>query len=396
MPLRARKRRQCRGSREAAAGASLGGELAAARGLLDSDLVGGDNLGAMKISRFRYNFRYSFNPRKPRLQWRIARAYLDLFSGRRHPLRYVDVNVGLACNLRCEHCFAENFHHRAAKELSNEEWASVISQAKDLGAIALGFTGGEPLAYSRLYDLIRLARPEEMLIIVCTNGTLLTPKKARELRHVGVDIVQMSVDSGDAEEHDRFRGREGAFEKTREAFRIAREAGLKVAAVPTVSHQNLHTEGFRRLIDWAEQEDILVNLSMAAPVGEWADNRDCLLTPEDLAELNRLVSTKAHVRRDFETNYWKQGCGAAIEKLYVTPFGDVIPCPYMHISFGNVREAPLAAIRQKMCSNSYLKGFHPRCLTAEDEEFIDKHLPRQYLKGGALPRSEEIFGEGKP
>jgi len=39
----------------------------------------------MKLSRFVCNFRYSFNFRKPRLPWRIARAYFDLFSGRRHP-----------------------------------------------------------------------------------------------------------------------------------------------------------------------------------------------------------------------------------------------------------------------------------------------------------------------
>jgi MoaA/NifB/PqqE/SkfB family radical SAM enzyme len=103
----------------------------------------------MKLSRFVYNFRYSFNFRKPKLQWRIARAYLDLLSGRRHPLRYVDVNVGLACNLRCEHCFAENFKHKEAVELTNGEWRSVVEQAMDLGAIALGFTGGEGIAFGR-------------------------------------------------------------------------------------------------------------------------------------------------------------------------------------------------------------------------------------------------------
>ncbi len=86
-----------------------------------------------------------------------------------------------------------------------------------------------------------------------------------------------------------------------------------------------------------------------------------------------------------------QGCGAAIEKLYVTPFGDVIPCPYMHISFGNVREASLGAIREKMLANHYLKGFHAQCLTAEDEEFMDKHLPRQFLQGAPLPRAEDVF-----
>jgi MoaA/NifB/PqqE/SkfB family radical SAM enzyme len=348
----------------------------------------------MKPRRFVYNFRYAFSLSKPKLQWRIARAYLDLFSGRRHPLRYVDVNLGLSCNLSCEHCFAENFRQREAVELTNEQWRSVVEQAMALGAMALGFTGGEPLAYSRLFELIRLSHPDEMLIIVCTNGTLLSAEKARELKQAGVDIVQMSVDSGEAAEHDRFRGKPGAFARTQEAFRVARAAGLKVAVVPTVSHQNVQTEGFRSLLDWAEREDILVNLSMAAPVGEWAGNRECLLTKEDLAELERIVRSKAHVRRDFETNYWRQGCGAAVEKLYVTPFGDVIPCPYLHVSFGNVRETPLAVIRERMRANPWLEGFHPRCLTAEDEVFIERYLPRRFLQGSPLPRAEDVFGRG--
>ncbi|MBI5247495.1 MAG: radical SAM protein [Elusimicrobia bacterium] len=349
----------------------------------------------MKVSRFVYNFRYAVNWRKPRLAARIARAYLDLLTGRRQPLRYIDVNVGLACNLRCSHCFAENLKFKGGSELSDQEWESVMGQCADLGAIAIGFTGGEPLAYPRLFDLIRLADPGRMLIIVCTNGTLMTPEMARRLKAAGVDIVQMSVDSGEAAEHDRFRGMPGAFDKTMTAFRIAQDAGLKVAAVPTVSHYNIHTPGFHKIIEWARQENILVNLSMASPIGEWAENMDCMLTAADLAELNHIVASTPHVRRDFETNYWQLGCGAATEKLYFTPFGDVIPCPYMHISFGNVREEPVAAIRAKMLANDYLAGFHPRCLTAEDHEFVENCLPKQYLQNTALPKAEEVFAPKK-
>jgi MoaA/NifB/PqqE/SkfB family radical SAM enzyme len=349
----------------------------------------------MELSRFVYNFRYAVNWRKPRLAARIARAYADLAVGRRQPLRYIDVNVGLACNLRCSHCFAENLKIKGGTELSNDEWKLVIDQCADLGAIAIGFTGGEPLVYPRLFDLIRLADPGRILIVVCTNGTLMTPEIARRLKAAGVDIVQMSVDSGEAAEHDAFRGKAGAFAKTMTAFREAREAGLKVAAVPTVSHDNINTPGFRQIIEWARREDILVNLSMASPVGEWAGNTSCLLTEEDLAELQRLVTSTPHVRRDFETNYWTEGCGAATEKLYFSPFGDVIPCPYMHISFGNVRDTPVAAIRAKMLANPYLAGFHPRCLTAEDRGFIEEYLPTQSLKNAPLPTADAVFGPGR-
>jgi hypothetical protein len=97
------------------------------------------------------------------------------------------------------------------------------------------------------------------------------------------------------------------------------------------------------------------------------------------------------VRRDFETNYWTQGCGAATEKRYVSPFGDVLACSHMHIAFGNVRETRLADIRARMLEDPFLRDFHPRCLTAEDREFIDNHLPRELLQDRPLPRAEAVF-----
>ncbi|KAF0242087.1 MAG: radical SAM [Planctomycetota bacterium] len=188
----------------------------------------------------------------------------------------------------------------------------------------------------------------------------------------------------------------GAFAATQRSFDIAREAGLLVAAVPTVSHRNLRTEGFRALVEWARREDILVNLSMASPVGNWAGNEDCLLTPDDLAFLNDLVARTPHVRRDFETNFWQLGCGAATEKLYFTPFGDVVPCPYMHISFGNVRQTPVREIREKMLANRFLRGFAPACLVAEPGEFLDRYLPKELLQDRPLPTAEEVFRAARP
>ncbi|MBI3553380.1 MAG: radical SAM protein [Elusimicrobia bacterium] len=349
----------------------------------------------MKLSRFYFNYRYGVHWEKPRLILRLLGAYAKLLLLRRVPMRYADINMGLACNLSCEHCFSENFKVEEGQELSDEEWSSVFRQLREMGTVALGFTGGEPLAYRRLFDLIRLAQPERMLIIVCTNGTLLTPEIARRLKKAGVDVLQISLDSGLAEEHDAFRRKTGAFTKTLGAFAAAREAGLMATVVPTVSHQNVRSPGLRALIVWARDNGVLVNLSMAAPVGEWAGNSDCLLTPGDLDELDRLTREHPHVRRDFETNYWTQGCGAAIEKLYITPFGDVLPCPYMHITFGNVRRESIDGIRRRMLANRFLKGYHPRCLTAENDEFIKNYLPKQYLKGQSLPTAEQVFGRSE-
>lgn len=346
----------------------------------------------MKPARLYYSVKYSFIWRKPRLVLRLVTSLLGVVVRGKRPLRYIDVNVGLDCNLHCAHCFAENFRLKDGRPLSDEEWRDVISQCRDLGATAIGFTGGEPLAYPRLFDLIRHAEPDRMLIAVVTNGTLLTRDMARRLKDAGVDVVQMSLDSGIGEEHDQFRGLRGSFRETMQAFDNARRVGLRAAVVPTVSHNNIHSKGLQRLISWAKENRLLVNLSLAAPVGEWGGNTDCLLTEEDFRSLSELLMENGHVRRDFESNYWSKGCGAAIEKIYITCYGDVIPCPFMHISFGNVREHSIAEIRQKMLANQYLGRFHTKCLTAEDRGFMDRFLPKRVVRGQPLPTSEQVFG----
>lgn len=361
----------------------------------------------MKLTRFYYNFIYGFSSRKPKLLARIARSYLDILFGQRKPLRYLDLCVNLNCNLKCEHCFATAFKipnddvtssfNKIIKPLplSVNEWHEVVCQGMDLGAISVGFTGGEPLMYPHLKEAIHAVLPEKMLILVNTNGTLLTRSKAKDLYKSGVDIIQISLDSGIMEEHDRFRNQTGAFQRAIEGMNNALAAGLKVTIVPTISHLNIRSDGIKKLISYAMQKGVLLNLSMAAPAGKWNSNSTCLLSSDDSEYLNHLVSYYPHVRRDFETNYWFYGCGAAKEKLYITPYGDVIPCPYMHISFGNVRTSPLAAIRSRMLTVNELREYHTKCLVSEDRDFIEKRMSR-IAQSQVIPVPwENIFSDMK-
>ena len=92
------------------------------------------------------------------------------------------------------------------------DYARVARQAMALGAVNFSFQGGEPLMFKKLPHIIRACRPERNVISVTTNGTLLTEERVEELKRIGVDILTVSLDSGIAEEHDRFRAREGTWQ----------------------------------------------------------------------------------------------------------------------------------------------------------------------------------------
>ena len=60
--------------------------------------------------------------------------------------------------------------------------------------------------------------------------------------------------------------------------------------------------------------------------------------------------------------------------MYISPSGDVMPCPFIHISFGNLAEEPLMAIWNRILPGSPFNRIHDRCLAAENREFIQSCL----------------------
>ena len=85
---------------------------------------------------------------------------------------------------------------------------------------------------------------------------------------------------------------------------------------------------------------------LAVPAGRWQDNLDILITGEDMEYIRELTKKSPYIRTDFEANFVHWGCGAMKEILYLTPYGDVLPCPFMHISFGNALDEPIATIQK--------------------------------------------------
>jgi len=330
--------------------------------------------------KYLLNFRYAFRPKKPLLIFRLIITFLGIVLFGRKPLRYVDFAIGYACNLKCEHCFATALKDDSRRKITTEEHRAIIKQAMELGAVNFSFQGGEPSLYPELLDFIKNSCPDRNLISVTTNATLLDEQKIRILKKAGVDILTISLDSAVPEEHDRFRGVQGTFEKTMNTVRLALKNGVNVTLGAVASHQNIRGQGLIDLIELAHTLNVIVFLAHASPLGEWAGNEAIILTDDDRAYLYDLVKRYPLLRTDFEANYLHHGCGAVKEILYLTPYGDVLGCPFLHFSLGNVFEESLAQIRSRALRNKYFANYHQLCLAAEDREFMRVHAGFFYEK----------------
>ena len=84
------------------------------------------------------------------------------------------------------------------------------------------------------------------------------------------------------------------------------------------------------------------------------------------------------------------GC-TTVNRIYVTPIGDVLVCPYVHIKIGNIFEKPLKEIIDRGFSIKYFREHSDLCLAGEDKDFISKFMTKsgQSIFKPAIP--EEIF-----
>ncbi len=341
-----------------------------------------------QLQKLSINFRYAFRPHKPILLYRLAKTFITLIATKKVLLRYVDLAIDYGCNLKCEHCFATAFERMEEevkaqngklRKLNLDDYRSIAVQCMELGAVNFSFQGGEPTLFmDDLCNIISCFQPKKNVISVTTNATVLNEQKIKRLKKVGVDVLTISLDSGIPEEHDAFRKKKGNFRKAVEIVELALKNNINVTIGTTVTHNNLRSKGIREIVEKAIKWRVNLVFSLAVPIGNWDNNPDVLLTKEDREYLNKLTALSPYIKTDMEANYLAWGCGAVKEILYITPYGDVLPCPFIHISLGNSFEKPIKEIRRNGLKNPYYKSYYPKCLCAEDKPFIDRYLSKTF------------------
>jgi Fe-coproporphyrin III synthase len=151
-------------------------------------------------------------------------------------IRVVQVHPSLRCNLRCLHCYSES-SPQEARELSLALLKDAISDTRLEGYNVLGVSGGEPLLYSSLVELLAHARSLGMITSLTSNGMLLSQQRIAELRDV-VNLIAISLD-GIAESHNRMRGAPRAFEIMLRCLEPLRNAGIPFGFIFTLTLYNL-------------------------------------------------------------------------------------------------------------------------------------------------------------
>jgi radical SAM protein with 4Fe4S-binding SPASM domain len=278
-------------------------------------------------------------------------------------------NLTKRCNLRCEHCYLSAGERDAASvdELSLEDCFSVVDSIHRTNPAAMTvLTGGEPLLRRDLSRIAKYASDQGLMVVVGTNGTLLTDRKVTELQEAGVMGVSISVDSLVPAKHDSFRSLPGALEGALAGIEACRRNGMPFQIHATASRMNI--DEIPAIVEFAYRKKASVfNLFFMVCTGRGEEMTD--LSPERYERtLDWLLDVQGRYpgmfirsrcaphykriayQRDPEApmtraqGYEAGGCLAGTRYARITPEGDLTPCPFMPVSVGNVRDSDFSTL----------------------------------------------------
>ena len=106
------------------------------------------------------------------------------------------------CPLHCLFCSNPLDYTADGPELSTDEWLRVLREAREVGAVQLGFSGGEPLMRSDLEVLVAEARRLGFYSNLITSGIGLNETRIRALKDAGLDHIQLSFQDSTRELND--------------------------------------------------------------------------------------------------------------------------------------------------------------------------------------------------
>lgn len=268
------------------------------------------------------------------------------------------------CNLRCLHCYADS-GQECMNELTVEELDHIVDQIGSLNPKRLVISGGEPLmALKRLERVTRKAKEYGLFVGLTTNGILLSPDVAHWLKEIGIDSVQVSLDSDRPCEHEYIRGK-GTFEKAVAGLQASIKAGLRTTVMMVAFKHNWMRLSYlvEKCVTWGVD---LVAVDRFVRAGRGRTGENLQLGMEELAGLHQQLSlVKSSSVLPIETNdpIWNAlqlldlklkdfdwaktaplGCAACLDVCVIHANGLVYPCTFLPIVIGDIRKKKLAEI----------------------------------------------------
>lgn len=249
------------------------------------------------------------------------------------------------CNLRCIHCYSSS-GQRDKDELTLEEAIKVADKLKEANVAAVNFGGGECCLRDDFIDLCKYLNKLDIKISYTTNG--LTFGRIEPYLNLFHDIG-VSIDFGNPEKHDKFRGIKGTFDKAVSTLEKLVANSVDTEIVTCITKMNCSTEEMSKMYNLAKSIGVdYWRLNRFRSNGRGKENENKLaLTKEDLKNAYDFLASKINnnitvsdplFRAAYGGIYSVEGDPSGFTAFRIQANGEVTPSVFLTESGGNVKE----------------------------------------------------------
>jgi MoaA/NifB/PqqE/SkfB family radical SAM enzyme len=267
------------------------------------------------------------------------------------------------CSLNCSHCYEKhNLMNSDAETIEAGRWKDVIQQIQKKGVSIIILTGGEPLDdFDKLLMVTTFIDKDLSDIHLHTSGNGVTEEKVMHLKKAGIKAVAVGLDDYDEKRFDQLRNKKGAFNDALKALELFNNAGIFTYLNACITHK-LITEG--SLFDYYEFAKTLnigiIQLLEPRPFGGYNNSTiDDVFTSEDKTLVREFCqkAMRDKMYKNYPIIYYvaeiesknRMGCCmGGLSHFYIDCKGNVNPCVFLPITFGNIKTHEFETIYSRM------------------------------------------------
>ena len=318
----------------------------------------------------------------------------------------------LRCNMRCLHCGSAAGKARK-NELSLEECFRVADELLGLGCRNITFIGGEIFFYRGWEKVARRMSDGGATVNIITNAFRLGDEEIAQIKAANLSNVGISLD-GMEKNHDRIRGKKGAYQRVLSAFERLNQEGIPTAVVTSLLDFNV--------ADLEQMHDLLAahrveiwQIQIVNAMGNIAGGQEYLLNPARLGEITNFIRGKrragaVRVYAGDDIGYFDEneiylrsrpgtisvwnGCQAGLRVVGIDSAGNVKGCESIYSDKfieGNLREESLAEIWTKDGNFAYNRNFDVSMLTGACASCDKGSQSRGGCRGSSYFSSGSLF-----
>lgn len=290
--------------------------------------------------------------------------------------------IGLThdCQCKCEHCCAGLYSRDKDKELSSGEIKNVIDDINSLPSIftLLSFFGGEPLLRKDIFDLVKYTAKKGLFTEIETNGILLSLDSVIRLKKAGLHHIFIRMEDSNPILHDEISHLEGCFKNAINGIKHCVKDRLACSISTIATKEKVYNGQIKEIINLGKRLGVKsVRILYPTLAGNWLKANNQMLNKEEKDKVKELLSPDfVYLESTYVcTKELDRNCPSKQKKFfYISCYGEVQPCPFVPLSFGNIRNKRINEILEKMWEYFIYNDTNYNNCLMDNMELYKKHF----------------------